>query len=217
MTKRKDTIAINNSIIELAKANDWLSRDNLKERTGKPIKTIKEYLQKDLFNFIDTKDFTELVNRNTGRGKTNIEKYKLKSAPENLLAIFDYLETKQYQKRIMQTDYYKNFIPYIDKTARELFLFKDSDNEYYDHPDSKILTDITFKLSPSAVNFILRGNVDKKNEELFRILLAEEPPSKLLLMIFSTLLMADVYEKIIDEKELFKFRTLEQLSNIPFL
>lgn len=114
MTKRKDTITINRLIIELAKANNWLSRNDLKERTGKPIKTLKMYLDNDLINLIELQDFTEYVKRNTGQGKALITKYKLKNGLDNLLAVFRYLKDKKYQKELMATDYYKSLIPEIE-------------------------------------------------------------------------------------------------------
>jgi hypothetical protein len=203
VVKTKDIESRKDVIIKLAIANDYISISKLGELVNKKFQTIDNYFkEEDISNLIENKKFDHP--RVIGIKPT---KYKLKSDPENLLAVFDYLETKPYQKRIMQTDYYKNLIPYIDKQAREHFHFTDSDKKFYDSPDAKILTEICYNLSPSAVNLILRANVDKKDEELFRILLAEEPPSKLLIMILTGLLMADIYEKIIDEKELFRFRT----------
>jgi hypothetical protein len=198
MAKFKDTI--NRIIIELAKA-DWLSRDDLKQRTGKEIQTIKNYIKKDISDLIDTKDFIELVNRNTGKGKTTIEKYKLKSGLANLLAVFNYFNDKKWQKELMHTDYYKNFIPYIDERAREFFRFTDNDHLFFDNPDAKILRYVCLNFSPSTVDFILKAKVDEKNENLFQRLLAETSPGKLLVMTYG-LYVVDALENIIPEEEI---------------
>lgn len=207
MTGIKDKQALNNLIIELAKANDWLSRDDLRKITGKPIKTIKLYLQKDLFNFIDTKDFIELVNRNTGQGKILIEKYKLKSTPENLLAVFEYIETKKCLKKLMQTDYYKSFIPYIEKKAKEDFCFTDSDYKQFEDPRLKEYYDVGIKLSQSLVKLFLKYN--SNNFESFKKI-AGSQPYKLLYVVISGLLCYDIIEGMIDEEEFSKFQTSEQ-------
>lgn len=121
MTKLKDSEAINKIIIELAKENNWLSKENLREKTKKGIQTIKNYLKNDINNLIETKTFIEKVARNTGKGDTAIEKYKLKLGLDNLLTIFNYLNDKNYQKQLMQTDYFKSLISDIKHKTKSIF------------------------------------------------------------------------------------------------
>ena len=199
MTGKKDKPALNNLIIELAKANDWLSRDDLKEITGKPVKTIKVYLQKDIFNFIDTKDFIELVNRNTGQGKTNIEKYKLKSGLDNLSSIFNYLNDKNYQKQLMQTDYYRNLIPEIKEKSKIDFKLNDhtSHNLFKIYEIKRIVSGALN--SPTAVNFLLKVNNEILEKAQIEVQKSFKDASYKKMDSFIMILIGLTYSDMIDE------------------
>lgn len=202
MSKSKNIELRKEVILELAKDNDYISIPELSNLKKLPFETIDNYFKENnISNLIEYKS----INKVTVTGNRLTKVYKLKPGLDNLLSVFDLLNDRFLQKELMYTDYYKNFIPYIDKKARELFNFTDSDHILYDNPDAKIMRDICFNLSPSTVNFILKVKVDKKDEKFFQKLLAEEPPSKLLLMALYGLLFADTLERIIPEEELIEF------------
>jgi hypothetical protein len=175
MTKLKDSTTINSIILELAKADSWMSRDDLKQKTGKQIQTIKNYLKNDISNLIDTEDFKEYVNRNKGKGKTAIEKYKLKSGLDNLSAVFNYIHDEKAIKLLMQTDYYKNFIPEIESKISNYIKYV-PENKDVDEPITlsfMLLSYATTKelflkkilnMSPSATSYIL--NYIKQSEDV---------------------------------------------------
>lgn len=160
MSGVKDSTEINNIIIELAKANDWLSRNDLKLKTGNSYPTIKNYIKKYIIHLVDTKDFPEYVDRNTGKGKTNIEKYKLKPGLDNLLTVFNYLNDKKVIKELMQTGYYKSLILEIEHKAKEDFRINDraSQKLFKIHEIKRVMSAALH--SPTAVEFLLKVNKD---------------------------------------------------------
>ncbi len=158
MTKQKDTEVINNIIIALAKENNWLSRNDLEIKVDKKYQTIKNYVTSDINHLIDTQDFIEYRDRNTGKGKTTIEKYKLKYGLDTLLTIFDKLEDKKNLLELMQTDYFKKHLPLIEDKLKQ---YVKIDNEFN-----------SFINSPTTIKFILSLNSDSINtinEEFKRI------------------------------------------------
>ncbi len=214
MTKFKDSEEINKIIIEMAKSNNWVSRNDLKAQTGKGIQTIKNYLQKYISGLIDTKDFTEKVARNKGEGKTIIEKYKLKSSLDDLLAIFNFIENKNDLKQLMQTDYYRSFIPEIGKKAKEDFRFTDSDYQIFEIPMLKEFYYMGIKYSPSFAYILLKTKSDIS--EFFEKVSAF-PPSMIIYYILYGVLFYDAIEGIIDEEDFSKFQILGQSVDIPSL
>lgn len=175
MTKQKDMAAINNLILEMSKVNNWLSRDDLAQKTGKSYPTIKNYVKNEIAHLIDTQDFIEYVDRNTGKGKATIEKYKLKPNLDNLLAVFNYLNDKNIIKELMKTKFYRNQI--FDIQDKVLKVINNTDNislQSRSNIFSNILPPSPYNidnislqsalnkivsLSPSAVLYILTTNL----------------------------------------------------------
>lgn len=179
MTKFKNSNAICLIILELAKANNWLSRADLKQKTGKEIQTIKNYLKNDISHLIEAQNFIEDVNRNAGKGKTNIEKYKLKPGLDNLLAVFDYLDAshyylddKQLQKELIRTDFFKNQIPEIfDKMLTDFYINKEFYSRIFKENEVNRLMKLVF-ISPTAIHYLLKlknNNVENAKKEIYEI------------------------------------------------
>jgi hypothetical protein len=193
-------------IIELARANRQKSIPELSTITQIPFVTIDNILkEKDISILIDKSDKKTLISTKTGIREAY--KYKLKSTPENLLAVFEYLETKQYQKKVMETDYYKSFIPYIEKKAKEDFGFTDSDYKQFESPEYKIYYDMGVKFSPSLVKLFLK--IKSENSEIFKQM-EKNPPHNTLYAVIFGLLFYDAIEDIIDNEEISKFQILGQ-------
>lgn len=136
MAKQKDVIALNRMILELAKSDLLTSREELKERTHKPITTIKRYMHNDLKKFVEIKHVQELVNRgkkskkegrgeDEGKGITSIEKYKLKPGLDNLLAIFNLITDETTKEDLIHTNYFENQKPLIINKLKELIKIPD--------------------------------------------------------------------------------------------
>jgi hypothetical protein len=201
MTRDKNIDSRKNAIITLATANDYKSIPELSKLIDKKFQTINNYFKEiDISNLIESKQF----NNPTVNGIKPI-KYKFKSGLENLLAVFDYLETKQYQKKLMKTDYYKSFIPEIGKIAKEDFRFTDSDYQIFEIPMLKEFYNVGIKYSPSFVYVLLKIKSDKS--EFFEKISAF-PPSMVLYYVLYGVLFYDAIEGIIDDEEFPKFQIL---------
>jgi putative cell wall-binding protein len=112
MTRDKNIDSRKNAIITLATANDYKSIPELSKLIDKKFQTINNYFKEiDISNLIESKQF----NNPTVNGIKPI-KYKFKSGIENLLAVFEYLETKQYPR----LKYYCTFENEYNKSAYSL-------------------------------------------------------------------------------------------------
>jgi hypothetical protein len=211
MTKKEDKEAISNLIIGLAKANNWKSREDLKEKTGKPIKTINQYLNKYIFNLIENKGFIEKRHRRTGEADTLVKKYKLKSDLDNLLAVFEYLNDRKYQKELMETDYYKSLIPKIKVKVKADFRFNRSrfDTKLFKYHKVRRVIDAALNNSPTAVNFLLKVNNDilEKAQAEVQKLIKDASYKRLDTFIWSLsgFTLHDMVDNIITQKDYPKF------------
>lgn len=203
MTKFKDSEAINNIIIEMAKSNNWVSRNDLIAQTGKVGPTIINYLENDISGLIEINntDFFENVKRNTGTAKTLVIKYKLKSGLDNLLAIFNFIEDKNDLKGLMQTDYYKALIPEIEKKCKNEF--KKVKNDHKVSKSVKTIFDIGFNCSPSFIHFVLKH--DSKNiesNETLRKLIPKGLSTDFLFSVCYGLIIYDNLEGTINDQDI---------------
>ncbi len=151
-------------IIEIAKNDNWLSIKNLKELTGKGTPTITNYIKKDISGLLESQDFIEYVARGKegkGKGKTAIEKYKLKPGLDNVLAALDILDDKT-KREFLKTKYYQDHAPLIADKLKCCI-------NYY----NKAAFD-TILMSPVAVAFVLRltkenyKNIIAKSKSFFK-------------------------------------------------
>lgn len=204
MAKKEDKEAISSLIIILAKANNWQSREDLKEKTSKPIKTISQYLHKYIPNLIEEKGFIEKRHRRTGEADTLVKKYKLKNGLDNLLAVFDYLDNKKYQKEILQTVYFMSLIPDIE-TKIKSFTKQPGINKHL-----KAVLRKTSYYSPSAVEFLIKLNKEslrKIESSAPTIIQKKVSKSAFLIEALKGLYYADVVTGNITDLEINQFVT----------
>ncbi len=207
MTKQTDSKAITGLIIEMAKTNDWISRNELEKKIKKPQKTIISYLEKDknISNLIekDNHSFFVSVKRRTGSAETVIIKYRLKPGLDNLAAIFNFLNDRNLIKELMNTPFYVGLIPEI-KSKFEAGLPQNHINK-----QCSLFICLVIKNSPSATRFIINNKVTQNNDlkDYFNKLplnlkRTAKNPNVLLIMIVQGLLFTDIAEGIIDSDAL---------------